>query len=110
MAAPNMGITELGVQAGYHFTGRIGGAPAGRNASSLRAGDGIVDPAGRGLGLLVLQMLGRRQRKGLGGLGDYGACGHGRAPRHESIVMVAHRKQSQFPHPSSRTIGGLKFS
>jgi hypothetical protein len=63
-----MGIAELGVQAGYHFTGRIGGAPAGSIAPSLRGGDGFVEPAGRGLVLPALEMLGRRRSEGLGGL------------------------------------------
>src|ERR1700733_12893313 len=75
MAAPNMAVTELGVQAGYHFAGRTGGAPAGSIAPSLSGG--FVDPAGRGLVLPALDMLGCRRRDGLGGLDGY-ACGHGR--------------------------------
>jgi hypothetical protein len=55
-----MGITELGVQASYHFTGRSGRAPAGIIAHSLSGDDGFVDPAGRSLVLPVLEMLGRR--------------------------------------------------
>jgi hypothetical protein len=80
MAAPNMGIAELGVQAGYHFTGRIdiGGVPAGSIAPSLRGGDGFVGSAGLDLVLLVQEMLGLRRSKGLGGLDGYGACGHSR--------------------------------
>jgi hypothetical protein len=61
-----MTVTEVGVQAGYHFAGRTGGAPAGSSAPSLSGG--FVDPAGRGLALPALEMLGRRRREGLGGL------------------------------------------
>ena len=65
---PHMGIAKLGVQASYHFTWRIGGAPADLIALGLRGGDGFIDPAGRGLVLPVLEMLSRRQSEGFDGL------------------------------------------
>jgi hypothetical protein len=61
MAAPHMGIAELGVQAGYHLTGRNGGAPAGSIAPSLSGG------AGLGLVLPAPEMLSRRRDEGLDG-------------------------------------------
>ena len=65
MAAPHMGIAELGVQAGYHFTRRIGGAPAGSIAPSLSGRAGFVNPAGLGLVLPAPEMC--RRNEGLDG-------------------------------------------
>jgi hypothetical protein len=62
-----MGIAELGVQAGYHFTGRTRGAPPGSIAPSLRGGDGFIDPVGRGLVRPALEILSRRRSEGLDG-------------------------------------------
>jgi hypothetical protein len=99
-----MGIAEFGVQAGYHFTGRTGGAFAGSIAPSLRSGDGFVDVAGRSLVLPALEMLARRRREGFGGLDGYGACGHGapsarigchRAPIvNKANSIIRHRERS----------------
>jgi hypothetical protein len=64
-----MGIAKLGVQAGYRFTWRIGGAPAGSFAPHLNSGSGFIDPARRGLILPALEMLSHRRSEGLDGLG-----------------------------------------
>jgi hypothetical protein len=62
-----MGVAELGVQAGYHLTGRNGGAPAGSIAPSLSGGAGFVSPAGLGLVLPAPEMLSRGRNEGLDG-------------------------------------------
>jgi hypothetical protein len=64
MAAPHIGITEFGVQAGYRF-GRIASDSI---EPSLKGSDGFVDPAGRAMVLPALEMPGRRRSEGLGGL------------------------------------------
>jgi hypothetical protein len=68
MAAPHMGIAELGVQAGYHFRWRTGRIRAGSIEPGLKGSDGFVDPAGRVMVLPALEMPGRRRSEGLGGL------------------------------------------
>ncbi len=78
MAAPHVGIAELGVQIGYHFSGSIGRIPAGRIEPSPKGGDGFVDPVGRVEVLPALEILGQRRNEGLGGLAGQGACGHDR--------------------------------
>jgi hypothetical protein len=68
MAAPHIGIAELGVQAGYHFSRRIGRISAGSIEPGLKGSDGFVDPAGRVMVLPAQEMLGRWRSEGLGGL------------------------------------------
>jgi hypothetical protein len=71
-----MRIAEFGVQDGYRFTGRNGGA---RDAAieCLRGSDGFVDPAGRVRVLRLSEMPGCRRSGGLG-LDAFGANSHGR--------------------------------